>query len=180
MGEYHAYYANASRALGAKGLIAKLNRHVAGATIFYRIEGPMSLGVIYYVAVYPEFQGNNIGKVLVLSAEEVLGDVNVYLANIEKENVVSQKLFSSLGYVLVDLNSLYLRDSSATKALKMAACAYEDDVAALKSVKVGVNSIINMLKMKDVIRVIKKVWRRGCYKPWLRLLSSRDPYKGFK
>ncbi len=180
MGEYHAYYANASRVLGAKGLIAKINGRVAGSTIFYRIEGPLSLGVIYYVAVYPEFQGNSIGKVLVLSAEEVLGDVDVYLATIEKENVVSQRLFSSLGYILVDMNSLYLRDSSLTKALKMAACAYEDDVAALKSVKVDVNSTINMLKIKDMIRVIKKVWKKGCYKPWLRLLSSRDPYKSLE
>ncbi len=166
LGQIHAYYAKqlVSAGLG-EYLCAILNNLVVGSIFFYKLVD--GLGVVYYVAVRRDFEGSGIGKMLVLSAEEVLSDIGcgAYLASTKVSNNASRTMFKSLGYEEFELNDVYRLYGSETDLLIKGLCAYEDDVVLIKGLDLG-----------DVIRILRKnrrdvngFWRKACYKPWIEL-----------
>ncbi|MEB3816538.1 MAG: GNAT family N-acetyltransferase [Desulfurococcales archaeon] len=171
MGEYHGYYAGwAARECG-DGIVAFVDGKPAGAAVYYEARGSRaSIGVVYYVAVLPAYRGMGLGKVLVLSAEELMRDVDVYLATTTEDNVASHKLFSSLGYQVLSWEALEQRvGHRVAEAFYLASCAYEDEVAMYKGSRPG---WLDRLRGEPLERM-HDVWNRVCLRPYLLRARKR-------
>jgi ribosomal protein S18 acetylase RimI-like enzyme len=171
MGRYHGYYAKESRRLNARGLVLFVDGHAVWSTVIYEIKDSINIGVIYYVVVEKEFRGKGLGKILVLSAEEVLSsDKNeiIFLATISRKNIASIKMFESLGYAIINLDDLYDERPILYEVIKKATCGYEDDIAALKVI--GTSFERALLLLEEMKPYAERAWRKACYMPWLESL----------
>ena len=170
MGERHAYYAlEALRALEeSTGLVARVNGRSVGSVVAYIARGSgraPSLGIIYYVAVLPQYRGRGYGKVLVASAEEILesSGSEVFVSTIEASNEASINLFRSLGYATLSLeDAREVIGMRAVLGVLHAACSYEDDIIALK----GDDFEAKLVTVDE--DSYRDVWWKTCYKPWLK------------
>jgi len=171
MGEYHGYYAGWAARTCGDGLVAKVNGKPAGAAIYYRVRGDgRSIGVIYYVAVLREYRRMGLGRILVASAEEALGGVDVYVATTTESNVASRRLFSSMGYKVESWDALEAEASPAVaEALYLAACAYEDDIVMYKEAWRGALKGLGAAALKAA----HEAWDEVCLKPYVLRRASR-------
>jgi GNAT superfamily N-acetyltransferase len=171
MGEYHGYYAGWAARTCGEGLVAMVNDEPAGAAVYYRVEGNgRSIGVIYYVAVLRDYRRMGLGRILVASAEEALGDVDVYVATTSESNVASRRLFSSMGYRVESWEAFEARTSPATaEALYLAACAYEDDIVMYKEAWRGALKGLGAA----MLRAAQEAWDELCLKPYVLRRASR-------
>lgn len=170
-----AYYAREG-ALGAGGfgLVARVDSEAVGAVVAYPARGPLTLGVIYYVAVLEDWRGRGLGRILVASAEELLEEAGsqVFLATTYYGNEASIHLFDSMGYRVVGVARASAEIGwDAVEALLHAACSYEDDVLMVKPWDA---SRLSKLRPDDY----RETWWNSCYKPWLKLWRKpRRPWK---
>jgi len=164
MGEYHAYYAAwAARAGG--GLVARVGGRPAGAVVYYQAGLPgATLGVVYYVAVLPEFRGLGLGRVLVASAEEAMVGSHAYVATTTDSNAASKRLFRSMGYTVESWEGLEARlGPVAAEALRLATCAYEDDIVMVREEEPGA---LHRLAPES-LGAAQGYWEKLCLRPWL-------------
>ncbi len=172
MGEYHKYYAKASKDLNSRGLVALLDGKLVGSVIFYKVSKSLDIGVIYYIGVIKSFRNKGYGKVLLASAEELLSQGSkriLYMATISKGNESSVRLFRSMGYKIINLNKSINIEPKVLNIMKKLACAHEDEYAALKVE--GVNFIEALNHLKEFKSLAKYTWKIICYIPWLRSLG---------
>ncbi len=170
MGWWHGYYAKASRAIGARGLVLKVDGDSIGSTIYYSIKLPsLSIGVVYYVVVRREYRGRGYGKILVSSAEELMEPVDLIVATINGDNRSSISMFNSLSYKLYKWDELYEINGSLSDAIYRVTCSYEDDIVAIKT-SLDISEVkFNQSDMEESM----KVWDTACYRPWRRLKNRR-------
>ncbi len=164
MGDYHAYYA-AWAARSGGGLVARACGRPAGSVVYYRAELPEAvLGVVYYVAVRPQFRGLGLGRILVASAEEVMEGSDAYVATTTDDNIASQKLFRSLGYTVEAWEGLESRlGPAATEAIYLSTCAYEDDIVMTREEKPGALRAITAESLEEA----QRHWDNLCLRPYL-------------
>ncbi len=171
MGSYQAYYARAAlESGGTKLLVAYLDNRPIGVEIYYIVDVGVRLLVHYYVAVSPDYQHMHIGKTLVLSAEYLGENTEAYIATTTIDNKPARKLFTSLGYyeyTWIELEQLIGPEN--TYKLIQATCSHEDDLALIKPVEVTISQLLEKLE-KTRLRTPWKLWKKICYKPWLRLI----------
>lgn len=167
MGSLQAHYAMACFNQGlCRSLLAVVDGPV-GVSLFYsiKLEPEHTLGVIYYVVVKREFRGESIGRVLVLSTEHVLEDdgVDAVVATTRADNQHSRRLFGSLGYTEIPLQSI---EEKYGEMFTKLTCSYEDDVVLAKRFKADVSDLIAVLGIKSNEEKIEELWRTLCYVPW--------------
>lgn len=161
MGDWHAYYAKHSAAAGGEGIVAIVDGRPAGGLVYYQVDlGGAALGVIYYVAVRPEHRGGGIGKILVLSAEELM-DVDLYVATLQSSNTSSRRMFSSICYREYTWDKLTAISRRLAEVIYRATCSYEDDIVMIKG------SVEEVGLSRGALRKARSVWDKICYKPWL-------------
>lgn len=167
MSRFHAYYAVACLDVGVCRALIAYDGDVVGVSVFYSVS-QLGVGVIYYVVVPLEFRGRGIGMALVASIEEILeGEgIKVFVATTREGNLASRKMLSNLGYVEVDLESIY---EELKERITMLTCGYDDDLLYLKPMEVGLSYLLNKLIERNSVKVIEKLWRKICYEPWRRL-----------
>ncbi|NPA96341.1 MAG: GNAT family N-acetyltransferase [Crenarchaeota archaeon] len=168
MGWWHRYYAEAvARSSIGTWLCLRVGNRLAGATILYTIPLKPSIGVIYYIAVHEDLERRGLGKVLLASSEEILElrGCRIFVASTTVDNDGSRKLFRSMGYREILVDELFAAEPNATELLVRALCSFEDDVVMLKGCEV--NELLELLKRNRA--VIRGIWRRICYEPWLRM-----------
>ncbi len=170
MGRLHGYYASTVVENGsARVLVAYDGSGKArGVEVFYNasIDG-MKACIHYYVVVARGWRGMGIGKVLVLSAEE-LCRADVYLATTTWENMASRRMFQSLCYeehAWDEIEEAYGWD--AVSELVKLTCGYEDDLVLVKPGK----NMEELLKALERRGAPKGVWNRVCYEPWRMLFT---------
>jgi len=119
-------------------LVAEVNGEAVGFvefTIRRTICG--RTGIMMYVGVLPEYRGQGIGKILILSAEELLlrRGISTYMASTRSWNDHSIRLFKSLGYEIITVHDLYEK-LGFYRAYELIASlhAYEDDIIMFKSI----------------------------------------------
>jgi GNAT superfamily N-acetyltransferase len=169
LGRVHGYYAYYAIASGvAHAAILRLRGRVAGVEIFYRARvGKVTTCIHYYVVVRRELRGQGLGKVLVVSVEE-LCRANFYLATTKSDNIASRKMFSSLCYsehYWYDLESAFGWD--AVYELARLTCGFEDEVLLVKSLDGKLGDLVNELLRYGVP---ERLWRKICYEPWMQLV----------
>jgi GNAT superfamily N-acetyltransferase len=172
---FHAYYAYTCIKIGkCKAVICRDRDIVKGVGVFYIADTkPISIGIIYYVAVEQRFRGQGIGKIIVASIEELMDiyGVKLYIATTRLDNIPSRKMLEDLDYREILLESINgkLRD-----AIEKLTCAYEDDVLYVKSSKNKQNfSIETILGNKINYRIINDIWNILCYRPWIKIRQRR-------
>ncbi|HDI31210.1 MAG TPA: GNAT family N-acetyltransferase [Thermofilum sp.] len=108
-------------------------RNLAGFVETYvtRVEKVGKIGVIYYIAVKPEYRHKGVGRSLVFKAEEYfrLRKAIFSTASTKYDNLASRLLFKSMGYkeLLVTHNP-----GPVVERLIKALYAYEDDIIFYK------------------------------------------------
>lgn len=108
-------------------------RNLAGFAETYvtKIERVGKIGVIYYMAVKPEYRHKGVGKSLISKAEEYfrLRKAIFSTASTKYENIASRMLFKSMGY-----RELFVTQSPSPfiESLIRALYAYEDDIIFYK------------------------------------------------
>jgi GNAT superfamily N-acetyltransferase len=180
IGEIHRYYAENLDPSKSARLDLYLNKVLIGQAVVYWISsGHASIGVVYYVAVDKRFRGRGLGKILVLSSEEILTEKGslVALATLRSGNKASINLFNSLNYELYSWDHIERScGADIVDFLLKATCGYEDDYLAIKDLSDrGVGDYIcgrlNRL-YKDLGREVENHWRGSCYLPWRKLYRS--------
>ncbi|MDT7887530.1 MAG: GNAT family N-acetyltransferase [Desulfurococcales archaeon] len=170
MGRWHYHFAKSIKDLGGVVVDLILLEKVVGQSVVYTIKlGQHIFGVIYYIAVLPEYRGRGHGKILLVSAEEILSDMSseYILATISGDNKASLKLFESLDYKLYSWNQISREcGRRLAELVRMITCGYEDDIVAIK----------NMLQEPIFPGICgidrnsaRRWWRSACLKPWLDL-----------
>ncbi|MCS7111557.1 MAG: GNAT family N-acetyltransferase [Ignisphaera sp.] len=167
---FHAYYASVCIEQGiCRALVCRDKDIIAGVGVFYAVETkPTSIGVIYYVAVEKNFRGHGIGKAIVASMEELMeiDGVEFYIASTRSDNIASRRMLEELNYSCILLEDL---DNDFREIVEALACAYEDDVLYIKSVKGNVEQFKSVLLDEANRRKIRKLWSTLCHGPWLML-----------
>ncbi len=165
-----AYYAReAAHAASGVGLVALADGERAGAVVAYAAPGPLSLGIVYYIAVRPRWRGRGLGRVLLASAEEALEwlGAEAFLATASAGNEASATLFSGMGYTVKAIwEAAGEIGWEAVDALLHAACSYEDDLVMVKPWEPRRLSRLSPEHYRDT-------WWRACYTPWLKLYRRR-------
>ncbi len=168
---FHAYYAYTCIKIGkCKAVVCGDGDIVKGVGVFYIVDTkPISIGIIYYVAVEQRFRGQGIGKIIVASIEELMDiyGAKLYIATTRLDNIPSRRMLEDLNYKEIILDSINekLRD-----AIEKLTCAYEDDVLYVKSSKNYQSfSIETILSNKINYRIINDIWNILCYRPWIKL-----------
>ncbi len=170
MGWLHSYYAVESVRRGlSKTLVAFIDNVPVGVGVYYVINGGfVRVCVHYYIVVRREYRGRGLGKILVTSIEEINRRVHGFIATTTYENLISRKLFSSLGYSEYTWD--YVEEVLGYKALReilRATCGFEDDLIMVKSGNLSPLELLRLLSNeRDVIRFL---WENICWKPWLKL-----------
>ncbi len=163
MGWWHAYYAEHSKSIGGRGLILEAGGYIQGSVIFYEAGlGSVTLGVIYYVSVRPQYRGSGLGKILVLSAEELM-DSDLYVSTLQSRNISSRKMFESLCYRPYTWSQLEGFSTTLSEVIYRSTCSYEDDLVVVKGDLQGLR-----FDRKDLKRA-RRIWDIACYKPWKKL-----------
>ncbi len=161
MGKWHAYYASQAGALEGVGLVAIVDGRVAGSAIGYLVDASPPLGVVYYVAVREEFRGLMLGRILILSLEEVLDSARLYVATMQSGNKRSIRTFKSLCYKIYTWRELEEADEDLAEYIYRSTCSYEDDIVAVKGVLEGAKP------SRGALEEARRIWEETCYKPWL-------------
>ncbi|MCE4600355.1 MAG: GNAT family N-acetyltransferase [Desulfurococcales archaeon] len=167
MGEWHSYYAvEAVRGGIAEYLLAYIDGAPRGGIVYYSI--PFKRGgdltIIYYVVVSPRARGHDIGRILVLSVEEIAGS-KAYLATIGEGNIASRRMFESIGYRIYTYDSIEESHGHAiARKIARASCGYEDSMVAVKPGDTGLGLIADL---DD--DAVERVFQAICYRPWKRL-----------
>jgi len=180
IGEIHRYYAENLDPSKSVRLDLYLNKVLIGQAVVYWISsGHASVGVVYYVAVDKRFRGRGLGKILVLSSEEILTEKGslVALATLRSDNKASINLFNSLNYETYSWDYIErFCGSDIEDFLLKATCGYEDDYLAIKELidrETGDNICRRLNHLyKDLGREVEFHWRRSCYIPWRKLHRS--------
>ena len=166
MGRWHAYYAEHSRSVGGRGLVLEERGNRLGSVVFYEAKlGSITLGVIYYVAVKPRYRGQGLGKILVLSAEELMNP-DLYVSTLQSSNMPSRKMFESICYKPYTWSQLEEFSSMLAEAIYRSTCSYEDDLVMIKG------GISGVRLDGDSLKRARRIWDIACYKPWKRLNST--------
>lgn len=180
MSWFHGYYASSCLEAGVcRAVVVKVGKEDVGSGLYYKIEiKPQPLGVIYYVVVKNVFRGLGYGKVIVSSIEELLNwdDVRYFIATTKRINNPSINMFKSLGYLVVELGML----GDLLEIIRYATCGYDDDVLLIKGESVkGVEDIKllirQLIRSQQNINIVKNLWRRICYEPWINLYRRTIP-----
>ncbi|MEM4970156.1 MAG: GNAT family N-acetyltransferase [Sulfolobales archaeon] len=170
MGRWHHHFARSVKDYGGVVLDLIFRGRAVGQSVIYTVDlGYSVLGVIYYIAILPEYRGKGLGKILLASAEEVLSDMRSenLLATISGDNEASLKLFGEMGYQLYSWDQISDRcGKGVAEVIRMVTCGYEDDIVALKSV-FGDPVFPKICNING--GVAKRWWRSACLKPWLDL-----------
>ncbi len=180
IGSIHRYYAQNLDPLRSMRLDLYLNNVLVGQAVIYWISSVKgSIGVIYYVAINKRFRGRGLGKILVLSAEEILSEKGsiVSLATMRSSNKVSTRLFGSLNYDIISWDHIIERfGSDLEDFLLRATCGYEDDLLAIKDLSQNRSMDDPWKKIYSLyqylIDEVERHWRNSCYMPWRRLYRS--------
>ncbi len=163
MGWWHAYYAGHSRSVGGRGLVLEARGNRLGSVVFYEAKlGSTTLGVIYYVAVKPHYRGQGLGKILVLSAEELMNP-DLYVSTLQSNNTPSRKMFESICYKPYTWSKLEDLSPMLAEAIYRSTCSYEDDLVMIKG------SIGEVRLSRDSLKRARRIWDITCYKPWKRM-----------
>ncbi|MEB3807194.1 MAG: GNAT family N-acetyltransferase [Desulfurococcales archaeon] len=167
MGEWHSYYAvEAIRGGIAEYLLAYINGMPRGGVVYYSIpfRGGGDITIIYYVVVSPQARGHDIGRILVLSVEEVTGS-KAYLATIGEGNVASKRMFESIGYRVYTYDSVEESHGYVVaRKIARASCGYEDSMVAVKPGETGLGLIADLDE-----DAVERVFQAICYRPWKKL-----------
>ncbi len=167
MGPWQARYAAECLAQGICRAFVAYSRAPLGASLFYSLslEPGHVLGVIYYVVVRRDYRRRGLGRVLVASAEHALEDegADVVLATARAGNLASRRLFSSMGYREVSLQSLEERWG---ELLTMVTCGYDDDLALVKEIGARLEDVLAALGVESNARKVERLWYSLCYRPW--------------
>lgn len=179
MGPWQAHYAVSCFSQGyCRGLMA-MSEVPLGVSLFYSVdlEPGYSVGVIYYIVVKREFRGQGIGRVLVLSAEHILESegARVIVATARADNLPSRRMFRSLGYDEIPLDSIEGRCGELFTKLT---CSYEDDVAFVKSAGIDLSGLISTFGSRVNAEKIERLWYSLCYRPWRQMRRSPAPTGG--
>lgn len=174
LSQFHAYYASICIELGKCSAVRCRNDNdVVGVGVFYVIDvKPISIGVVYYVAVERRFRGYGIGKAIVASIEELMNmrGVGFYVATTRLNNIASRKMLEELNYTGILLEKI---DINVRKIIEELTCAYEDEIIYIKSSNNSVKQFLDTVLDKTNHRKIKEVWSAICYRPWIKLRQRR-------
>lgn len=174
LSQFHAYYASICIELGRCSAVrCRDGNGVVGVGVFYVIDvKPISIGVIYYVAVERRFRGYGIGKAIVTSIEELMNmrGVGFYVATTRLNNIASRKMLEELNYIGISLEKI---DINVRKIIEELTCAYEDEVIYIKSSNNSVKQFLDTILDKTNHRKIKELWSVICYSPWIKLRQRR-------
>jgi len=171
----HGYYARFCLESGVcNAVVVKERGEVVGSGLYFKVLiEPEPLGVVYYVVVRDVFRGFGYGKVLVSSIEELLSweGVKYFIATARKTNKPSISMLRSLGYVVMEFTEL----NDLIEVIRYVTCGYDDDVLMIKGELVkDIESIISyLMRLRRNIDVVRDVWRRMCYNPWVNLQRQR-------
>lgn len=167
MSWFHSYYATSCIDMDVCRVAVAYDSGVAGIGVFYTIP-KLSIGVVYYIAVLPEYRGRGIGKALLASIEEILSydDIEVFIATTRRENTASRRMLIDLGYIEVDLENI---DRALEETITMMTCGYEDDLLYVKLSRIDLNRFFDIVSRASSIKIIEDIWRKICYNPWRRL-----------
>jgi len=175
MGRWHDHFARAVELYGGYIVDLIVDSKLAGQSVVYTIDlsGKM-FGVIYYIAILPEYRGHGYSRILLASSEEALTVLSAeYLvATISGENTPSIRLFESMDYSIIPWQGLSkICSPKAMETLRMATCGYEDDLVAIKA-----NSSKEIFPYLCEVKRgrARKWWRSVCLKPWLDLRKRLD------
>jgi len=170
MGRWHHQFARSVGGLGGLVLDLVISGRVVGQSVVYTLDlGSGVFGVVYYIAVLPQYRGRGLGKILLASSEEVLADMSseYLMATISEDNISSMKLFGSMGYQLYRWDHIAGECGwKAAELIRMATCGYEDDIAAVKSAN-GPPALPDLCSVDG--KRARRWWRSACLKPWLDL-----------
>lgn len=167
---FHSYYAVSCIDVGICRTVIAYDKKVVGVGVFYAIPR-LSTGVIYYVAVLPEHRGRGTGKAIIASIEEILSyeDIGIFIATTRKDNTASRKMLKELGYVEIELESL---SDTLEELITMMTCGYEDDILYIKSGGIDITKFFSEIVKPSLANTIESIWRKICYRPWVKLRSS--------
>jgi len=170
MGRWHHHFARSVRDLGGLVLDLVLSGRVVGQSVVYTLDlGSGTFGVVYYIAVLPQYRGRGLGRILLASSEEILAGMSskYIVATISGDNTPSIRLFASMGYQLYGWDQIAGECGwGAAELIRMATCGYEDDIVAVKGVN-GQQILPDLCSVDG--RRAKRWWRSACLKPWLDL-----------
>ncbi|WFO75889.1 GNAT family N-acetyltransferase [Desulfurococcaceae archaeon MEX13E-LK6-19] len=174
MGPLHAYYAvECIKTRICRSIIVLHDNKPVATGVYYTVPiDTKTLTIIYYIAVEKEHQKQNIGKITVLSIEELTAQNTIaYMASTTIENKASIKMFKDLGYTVLILDDLYRRYNDMTiNLLTKITCSHEDDVYLIKTIKpYTIRQILDSIKPGTAHRI----WRQICYKPWVKLWRTK-------
>ncbi|MEM1873195.1 MAG: GNAT family N-acetyltransferase [Acidilobaceae archaeon] len=166
-GEYHYRFVESSLAHGARALLAVSGETPVGAAIGFTA---FRVGVVYYVYVEEAYRGSGVGKTLVLSLEELLESdgAEVFVASTAFWNKSSMRMFDSLGYTLIPIESLEEKSPSLAGKVEKLACMEDDDVLMVKPTVKSLSRALSRTSSRD----IAKIWVSRCYKPWLSYIAG--------
>lgn len=167
---FHAYYASVCIEQGVcRVLVCRDGDNVVGVGVFYTIDTkPVSVGVIYYIAVDRSFRGRGIGKAIVASIEELMEmeSVGFYIASTRLDNTASRRMLEELNYSWILLDDM---EGTVREIAEELTCAYEDDVLYIKSPKYSADQFKDILLNRANRQRIRRLWNTLCYGPWIRL-----------
>ncbi len=175
MGPLHAYYAvECMKTKICRSIIVLHDDKPVATGVYYTVPiDTKILTIIYYIAVEKNYQKQNIGKITVLSIEELTNQNAVaYIASTTIENKASIKMFKNLGYTVLTLDELYKRYNEKTiNLLTKITCSHEDDVYLIKTIMpYTIRQILSNIKPGTAHRI----WHQICYKPWVKLWRTKQ------
>lgn len=164
---FHSYYAVSCIDVGICRTVVAYDSSVVGVGVFY-IVPRLGVGVVYYVSVLPEYRGMGIGKAIVASIEEILSyeDTEVFIATTRRDNIASREMLKNLGYLEIELEEL---SNTVEELVTMMTCGYEDDLLYVKTCGIDVEEFFDKITRPSSVSTIESVWRKICYRPWVRL-----------
>lgn len=175
MGRWHDHFARAVELYGGYIVDLIVDGKLAGQSVVYTIDlGGKVFGVIYYIAILPEYRGHGYSRILLASSEEALTllSADYLVATISGENKLSIRLFESMDYSIFPWQGFSkICGSKAMETLRMATCGYEDDLVAVKPNN-GEEIFPHVCEVKR--EKARRWWRSVCLKPWLDLRRLID------
>lgn len=134
LGPFHSYFIAKSLS-NSRTLVAKVDNKVIGFITYYTAKLNIKLGILYYMAVTPSYQGMGVGGQLLSEAEYNLSrKVDVITASTKLENEKVQKMFKKRGYIVLTWSELKdLTSWIVTDKLLRILHAYDDDIIMMKS-----------------------------------------------